>query len=288
MCSCRITATPRGWRGHWTRLRHRNGSPAADLAAARAACDRFRIQSRQELHLEVLSANQGRPAARNRLLDLSRAPYLAWLDAGDIWYPAKLSVQFAHLAAREIAGADPARLWVSCAYDWDQGGQRRPVRQVVTDDPIRALLAGQDLRAYLWTLLGRAEAFRLAGRFDPRLPRLQDLDYFLTFLRAGGEITIPDDSAPMCCYFKSDIGRDAGQVAASYRLILAKASPVIADYPRRVRAGLAHKGWMLPARFALSNGDRVAAAGYLVRAALASPGHSLMAAARWLGRRLRP
>jgi len=210
-----------------------DGSGAADQAAARAACDAFAAASGQAVLLDALPENQGRPAARNRLLDLARAPYMAWLDAGDIWYRQKLSAQFAHLAALEARGQDTARLWVSCAYDWDQGGQRRPVRQLVAGDQIRALLAGTDLRAYLWTLLGRAEAFRLAGRFDPRLPRLQDLDYFLTFLRAGGEITLPSgtgpESEPLCCYFKSDIGRDAAQVAASYRLILARAAPVIAE-----------------------------------------------------------
>ena len=262
-----------------------DGSPRADQAAASAACDAFAASGGQAVRFDALPENRGRPAARNRLLDLARAPYLAWLDAGDIWYPGKLSAQFARLAALEAEGQDMARIWVSCAYDWDQGGTRRPVGQAVAGDQIRALLAGQDLRAYLWTLLGRAEAFRLAGRFDPRLPRLQDLDYFLTFLRAGGRIELPEATEPLCCYFKSDIGRDATQVAASYQLILARAAPVIADYPRRFRAGLAHKGWMLPARFALANGDRAAAAGYLARAALASPGHSLMAAARYLGRR---
>lgn len=264
-----------------------DGSPRADQAAASAACDAFAASSGQAVLLDVLPENRGRPAARNRLLDLARAPYLAWLDAGDIWYPDKLSAQFARLAALEAEGQDMARLWVSCAYDWDQGGARRPVRQVVAGDQIRALLAGTELRAYLWTLLGRAEAFRLAGRFDPRLARLQDLDYWLTFLRAGGRIELPETAEPLCCYFKSDIGRDAAQVASSYRLILARAAPVIALYPRRFRSGLAHKGWMLPARFALANGQRGAAMGYLARAALASPGHSLIAAARYLGRRLR-
>jgi len=263
-----------------------DGSPAADLAAARDACDTFRRNSEQELLLAPLPHNQGRPTARNRLLDLARAPYLAWLDAGDIWYPPKLKEQFAHLAALQAAGQDPARLWVSCAYDWDQNGRRVTRQQQVAGDQLRATLMGKYLRSYLWTLLGRAEAFRMAGRFDPRLPRMQDLDYFLTFLRAGGKIVVPPDPAPLCCYFKSDLGRDAAQVAGCYRIILAKSEPVIRPYPRRFRNALVHKAWMLPARFARSNGDRRAEAWYHFRAFLASPGLSLRLTARQARRRL--
>ena len=263
-----------------------DGSPPEDLAAARAACAAFQAQSGQVLVLEVTPSNQGRPAARNRLLALARAPYLSWLDAGDIWYPRKLSVQFARLARAEAGGADPARLWVTCAYDRDQRGRRQAVQQRVAGDQVAAILMGDDLRAYLWTLLARAEAFRIAGHFDTRLPRLQDVEYFLTFLRAGGQIVAPDDPAPLCCYFKSDIGRDARQVAEAYQLILANSAPVIRGYPRDVRRRLAHKSWMLPARFARSNGDHLAMAEFLLRAALAHPGLSLRRSLAYARRRL--
>ena len=52
-------------------------------------------------------------------------------------------------------------------------------------------MLGRRLRAYLWTLLGTARAFKAAGRFDERLPRLQDLDYFLRFIAAGGTLVVP-------------------------------------------------------------------------------------------------
>ncbi len=273
-----------------------DGSPPADFAEAQAVCDRFRASSGQALHLERLARNMGRPAARNRLLDLAQAPYLAWLDAGDIWYPARLRVQFAHLAALEAAGEDPARIWVSCAYDWDQHGARRPRAQRVEGDQLAALLEGDHLRAYLWTLLARAEAFAIAGRFDPQLPRLQDLDWFVTFIRAGGRITVPPESdppdpVPLCCYFKSDLGRDARQIAASHARVLAKHAPAIARYPYRFRARLRQKGPMLAARFARANGAYALAARYGLAALLASPWHSLRGALgrvrRWPGHMLR-
>lgn len=264
-----------------------DGSPERDFAAVEQICAQFTEQSRQAVLLERSPQNQGRPKARNRLLELVKAPYLAWLDAGDIWYPDKLAVQFAHLAACEAAGDDLSRVWVTCAYDWDQYGRRVARTQAVTDDPLRALLIGDPLRAYLWTLLGRADAFALAGRFDPKLPRLQDLDYFLTFVRAGGQITVPAQTHPLCCYFKSDLGRSAEQVAQSYQHIMAKHAPVIRQYPRALRSALALKGPFLAARFARANGDWGLAAKYVGQAIVASPLRMCLIFARYLRARLR-
>lgn len=47
----------------------------------------------------IAQAHQGAAAARNHGVLLARAPYLAFLDADDLWLPAKLAVQLAALAA---------------------------------------------------------------------------------------------------------------------------------------------------------------------------------------------
>ena len=276
-----------------------DGTPADAFAEVEAICARFRTDSGQALRLERLARNTGRPAARNRLLDLAGAPYLAWLDAGDVWYPGKLRAQFAELARHKAAGADLSRIWVSCAYDWDQGGGRMIRTQDVAGDQMAALLMGDRLRAYLWTFLGHAEAFARAGRFDLQLPRLQDLDYCLHFVRAGGRIvmapTLQTETHPaphpLCCYFKSAKGRDARQVAASHARILKKHAPCIRRYPRGFRARLRQKGPLLAARFARSNGAYGLAMRYILAAVLVSPVHSLGATLGWIrGRtgRLRP
>lgn len=267
-----------------------DGSAADVFAEVEAICARFRTESGQALRLDRLARNMGRPIARNRLLDLACAPYLAWLDAGDIWYPGKLRAQFAHLAALEATGHDPARLWVSCTYDWDQGARRVARVQKVAGDQLAELLTGDHLRAYLWTLLGRAEAFAIAGRFDAQLPRLQDLDYFLTFLRAGGVITVPPEPTlvpqPLCCYFKSDLGRDARHIAAGHARIMARHAPCIGQYPRAFRARIHQKGLLLAARFARSNGARLLAARYVAAAVFVSPLRSLSLVIRQIRRKL--
>ncbi len=255
------------WGGQITALVVDDGSPAADWAAVQAVCADAGVAVRLIRQPE----NLGRPRTRNRLLAETRAPWLAWLDAGDVWYPDRLSVQFAHLAALIRAGEDPHRIWITCAYDWDQAGARRTIRQQPGGDPIRELLSGERLRAYLWTLLGSAQAFRSAGLFDDRLPRLQDLDYFLAFVRGGGRIVAPDDTRALCCYFKSDSGRDARQVRASHHLILDKLAPLTARHGAGFQAGLRFRAEMLAARYAGANGLRGMQAACLARAAAAAP-----------------
>jgi glycosyltransferase involved in cell wall biosynthesis len=255
------------WQGAITALVVDDGSPEDDWAAVQAVC----AQAGVAVRLIRQPENLGRPRSRNRLLAECRAPWLAWLDAGDIWYSHKLSVQFAHLAGLIRKGEDPHRLWVTCAYDWDQAGARRTIRQQVGGDPVRELLAGERLRAYLWTLLGSAQAFRSAGLFDDRLPRLQDLDYFLAFVRGGGRIVAPADTRALCCYFKSDSGRDARQVRASHHLILDKLAPLTARHGAGFQAGLRFRAEMLAARYAGANGLRGMQAACLARASAAAP-----------------
>lgn len=253
-----------------------DGSPPDDRDRARAICETAALPVR----FVVQPENLGRPLTRNRLLREASAPYLAWLDAGDTWYPAKLSIQFACLAEHLRAGADLSRLWVTCSYDWDQHGRRRPVQQFVQGDQFRELLQGNVLRAYLWTLLGHASAFRTAGLFDTRLPRLQDLDYFLAFVSNGGRLVTPSTTDPLCRYVKSDIGRSAADVRASNYLILAKHAAAISHYGPSFRKYLSYRAEHLAARFARSNGQVALQAACLARAAVAAPGLSVKDLAR--------
>ncbi len=254
-----------------------DGSSEADRIAAEAHAHDFARDSGLDMLFLVNPKNLGRPKTRNRLLDAVEADHVAWLDAGDIWYPHKLEVQFNHLSRLRMAGEDIDRLWVAGAYDWQQVGSAsiRTLQQQVQGNQVLELLDGGNLRAYLWTLLGTAQAFRIAGRFDERLPRLQDLDYFLHFVRAGGKLVTPSDRRGLCCYFKSDIGRNAREVHACHMLILAKMQPVIQTQPPALRSKLYYKANRLAARFAQSNGNQMLRLRYLAQAAFGSPRHSL-------------
>lgn len=274
------------WRGRMRVIVVDDGSPQHDYDAAAEICAAFRSESGFDLLLDRNEVNLGRPKTRNRLLDLTDATHIAWLDAGDIWYPAKLSRQFAHLDRLMNAGQDISAIWVTCTYDWEQAGRARTLSQNVNSDQMKELLVGDRLRAYLWTLLGPAEAFRMAGRFDERLPRLQDLDYFLNFVRAGGQIVTPTVGKPLCRYFKSDIGRNATEIHTCYKLILAKNEPAISRYPKGLSSQLHYKANRLASRFAISNGNWGGALRYLSGAVLGSPRHTTKVVATHLRKKL--
>lgn len=259
------------WGGRITALVIDDGSPDADWQAVQQICAAADVPVR----LIRQPQNRGRPATRNHLLAECRAPWLAWLDAGDRWYSGKLSAQFLQLGRLIRAGEDPGRIWVTCPYDWQQHGRRRPMQQHVTGDQLRELLNGDRLRAYLWTLLGSAPAFRRAGRFDERLPRLQDLDYFLNFIRGGGRIVTTTGTRPHCRYYKSDLGRSPREVRAAHHLILDKLSPQTARHGRAYQSALRYRAELLAARFAGSNGMRGLRAACLLRAFGHAPGRFL-------------
>lgn len=264
------------WQGEMRVVVIDDGSPDDDYAQVKKICEEFRDLGIASLVLDRNPQNLGRPKTRNRLLMHADARYVAWLDAGDIWYPDKLAVQFEHLLRLRFAGRDVDTIWVSCAYHWHQLGHAEPrrIQQRPDGDQVYSLLIGNQLRAYLWTLLGTAKAFRIAGKFDERMPRLQDLDYFLNFARRGGRIEVPPSRAALCCYFKSDIGRNAAEVHAAYKLILKKHRPALLRYSAAFESELHYKALRLAERFAQSNGNRVLAARYLAKAILTNPRHS--------------
>ena len=216
--------------------------------------------------------NVGRPKARNRLLAASDAPYIAWLDAGDTWHVDKLRIQFEHLRRLEYTGCDIHRVWITCHYQWIvEGAKPRMRHQKIEGDQLESLLIGDDLRAYLWTLLGRREAFQAAGLFDEQLLRLQDLDFFIRFVRAGGNIEVPPARVPLCDYYKSDVGRDHVQVSKSAERIFQKNRSIYEKYGQDFVNRALWKNARLSARFANHNNARGASIYYLLRGAMRVP-----------------
>lgn len=241
-------------------------------AAAYAKVAGIVAQSSFNIVLVRSEINRGRPVTRNALLDMIQAPFVAWLDAGDIWYPDKLNHQFKRLFTLIAGGARADQIWVSCHYDWKRVDRRRhTVQQTVEGDQVKNLLAGEKLRAYLWTVLGTRESFLRAGRFDDRLGRLQDLDYFLTFARRGGQIFVPEDAGAQCCYFKEDVGRSAREVGRCFALVFDKHRPAFAVHPRALERTCRTNADFVSARIARFNRQRITQMIFLGRAFLRTP-----------------
>jgi glycosyltransferase involved in cell wall biosynthesis len=255
-----------------------DGSPPKEFRAVRAMLDSQQLP----FVVERNPANRGRPYTRNRLLDRIDSEYVAWLDAGDIWYPEKLDRQFEHINRLRFAGEDINRIWITCDYDWQrEGGKRYIVEQVVAGDQLKELFLGERLRAYLWTLLAPASTFHAVGQFDERLPRLQDLDYFIRFVRAGGTIANLPARGPLCLYQKSDLGRSASEIRRCNRNIFEKHRTSFEQYGREFVSTARCNAERLSARYAKHNGNTLGRIYYISRAFAANPRLALGLTRRW-------
>ena len=207
-----------------------------------------------EVKLILNAENKGRPYTRNVLLQATDAPVVTWLDAGDEWYPAKLSVQAEALSRLPKVSMD--KVWVTCSYDlvWPRGEPRTKV--VRTDgDQLRSVLEGR-LLGYLWTMMGTRDSFLNVGKFDAELPRLQDTDFVIRFLSGGGRIVNVDNEEPLCIYYKFDHGKSSRQVYACSQHILRKHSNIYRSFGTRFHSKVKFHYEILAARFAGNNGDR--------------------------------
>lgn len=242
-------------------------------------------QSPLSITLICNETNRGRPYTRNVLLGALESKYAAWFDSGDEWYPDKIATQMARLATQIDRPSEGAK-WISCHYDWRWGGGRsRQVHQRTNQDQVKALLFGQDLRAYLWTILCASSSLRDVGWFDERLGRLQDLDYFIRFALKGGIILDAGVPQSLCAYNKSDIGRDADEVRSCYEYIFDKHRTLYMRYGNKFAQECRYQMEMQAARFAMNNRKRTKSYRYMAKALAAKP-------ARFLGhvrsRGLRP
>jgi hypothetical protein len=131
---------------------------------------------------------RGRAAARNQVLDRAGDASVAWLDLGDVWHPRKLAVQHALLRAT----ADADAVLVACTHrqvDLTDATERIVVPDLGGDLRLRVL--DRDLEVPVGTVLGRADAFRLVGAFDPAMPYRDDEELLLRFLEGGGRFEVP-------------------------------------------------------------------------------------------------
>jgi glycosyltransferase involved in cell wall biosynthesis len=255
------------WKGEKRIVIADDGSSQDGRRSVQAIANDFRATSEPDspLIIDVIQndVNRGRPYTRNVLLDAIDSRYVAWLDAGDEWYPRKLSAQFDLLETIEAAHISKP-VWVTCNYDWAwSGGRRRKIIQKTEQDQHKALLMGSNLRAYLWTLLGPAESFKSVGWFDERLPRMQDLDYFIRFVSHGGIIRNVKGDKPFCIYHKSDLGRNAEEIRACNALIYDKHRVIFKRYGETFTSMRLYNMDMLAARFAQNNRDRAKTHHYL-------------------------
>ncbi|MGF1429037.1 glycosyltransferase family 2 protein [Kitasatospora sp. LaBMicrA B282] len=126
----------------------------------------------------IRQPNQGPSAARNTGIAAATQPWVAFLDADDLWLPGRLARQLT--AARRHPGA------VLLAGDWVRTGEeyREPTGLVG-----ETLLGYRDLlvmnRFQTSTVLVRTEVLADCGGFDPTLDGAEDWDLWLRCAKHG-------------------------------------------------------------------------------------------------------
>lgn len=240
------------WTGDYRLVVVDDASPAADVARVEALLARVDTPSL----LLRNERNRGRPFTRNRLLDHVDGDFVAWLDAGDTWHPEKLALQFSRVNQLRRESFSAHECWITCNYEWLwENGRRRQCVQEVDNDHLRELFMGTNLRAYLWTILAPSSTFRQVGWFDERLPRLQDLDYFIRFVIAGGEIRKPLTKRFLARYYKSDFGRDSKTIYQCNKMIFKKYEAFLMRYGKNFVRMREFNAALLGMRVARNNGQ---------------------------------
>ncbi len=156
--------------------------------------------------------NQGGGGARNTGIDRARAPYVAFLDDDDAWYPEKLALQ---VACFERSPADVAVVY---------GGFRRVSRtgpgRLEMPTPAGHTVATLLRRNAIGTtslVMCRREALTTVGGFDPNLRSRQDLDLYL---RLAQRFAFTYVDAPLLDYHSHDddaIGKNQDGVVDAHR-----------------------------------------------------------------------
>ncbi|MEM6615974.1 MAG: glycosyltransferase family 2 protein [Pseudomonadota bacterium] len=131
-----------------------------------------------------LERNSGAGAARQAGVDAASGDYIAFLDSDDVWLPQKLAAQIPTLP-------DPEEM-IGVVCGWQ--AQNETSGTVVERTPIESSSV-KDFASACWFAPGSTailprKAFEHVGPFDPKLRRLEDLDWFLRFALKGGSIRV--------------------------------------------------------------------------------------------------
>lgn len=150
------------------------------------------IENVKDKRLKIFSyENGGLPIARNRGILHSKAEFIAFLDADDLWTPNKLELQLTALTQHQEAGV---------AYSWtyfmdvNEQGQTlalRPSSPYTFEGNVYKNLLISDFIHSGSNVLIRRQAINSVGEFDPTFKSCEDWDYWLRLATRWNFVVVP-------------------------------------------------------------------------------------------------
>ena len=138
--------------------------------------------------------NLGASAARNTGIAAARGEWIALLDSDDYWLDNTLQPRL-ELAERYYAfTGDPLTVF-SAGFTIDNQKTAKRLGRIPIESADPVDFSSGCCYAPGATLLARKEAFERIGPYDPKLRRLEDLDWLLRLVLAGGQVKVWDGIA---------------------------------------------------------------------------------------------
>jgi glycosyltransferase involved in cell wall biosynthesis len=138
----------------------------------------------------TLETNAGLTRALKRGVDEARGLWLARIDAGDTWHPAKLARQLAYCAEHPDTGL------IGC---WSEDTNRQTGAVVVKQKPVEHDAIASALPRFCpfihSTIVVRLDCLRACGGYDPAFPYAQDYDLYFRLLEYTRGHNLPE---PLC------------------------------------------------------------------------------------------
>ena len=121
--------------------------------------------------------HRGPAAARNRGVELARAPLIAFLDSDDLWAPTKLERQLAFMRANPgCAISQTNEIWIRNGRRVNPGVRHRKRAGDIFIDSLRTCLISMS------ATMMRTDLFRSLGGFDEIMAAAEDYDLWLRIL----------------------------------------------------------------------------------------------------------
>lgn len=174
---------------------------------------------RAEVRLIRHASNKGPAAARNSGAEVARGRWISWLDSDDLWFPDKLSRQLKHL---NQLGAEADNMALGGAFEYFLASNARRLRYPIPSRDEIQFFGGCWFSPGSTVILSR-DLFERVGRYDERLRRLEDLDWFARMALMGGRFEPVPGQTPVAQIrnFENpsyEIVRSAGQkLLSKYR-----------------------------------------------------------------------